>query len=188
MKRDYSCWKESMVKIDDYSLRPVQDEDIESIRIWRNAQLDVLRQKEPITVEQQSMYFEKHIWPSMKLLQPSNILVSFFYKDNLIGYGGLVHISWQDLRAEMSFLLDPKYTIEEEKYSDLFSVYIALLKKMAFEQLGFHRLFTETFEIRSHHISVLEKNGFIREGLMKDHVIISGKYVNSIIHGSINSK
>jgi len=63
---------------------------------------------------------------------------------------------------------------------------LTLIKAVAFDYLKFNRLFTETFNIRQFHISTLESNGFIREGVLKEHVIINGKYVDSIFHGCLN--
>ena len=42
------------------TLRAVDPSDIEQIRNWRNAQMDVLRQTEEITKEAQISYFENN--------------------------------------------------------------------------------------------------------------------------------
>lgn len=182
---EYKCLNNKYFQFNEFSLKSIRVEDIESIRKWRNAQLDVLRQDKIITYEEQIKYFNDHILPEKIKNEPRNILFSFFRNDVLIGYGGLVHISWKDLRAEISFLLNPNY-LSEVDYPLFFSSYLTLIKSIAFDDLKFNRLFTETFNIRQFHISILESNGFIKEGILKDHVIINGKHVDSIFHGCLN--
>ena len=60
-----------------------------------------------------------------------------------------------------------------------------LLKELAFQDIGFDRIFTETYALRTHHISVLESIGFDREGVLRNHIKIDGRSVDSIIHGCI---
>jgi hypothetical protein len=38
--------------------------------------------------------------------RPSQLLFSYIYNNKCIGYGGLVHINWEDKNAEVSFLMD----------------------------------------------------------------------------------
>lgn len=170
-----------------YSIETVQDSDIESIRRWRNSQLEVLRQPKPISVEEQKNYFQTVIWPSLTEPKPSNILVRYLMNEKLIGYGGLVHIEWEHMRAEVSFLLDPSLASDSETYTECYSNFLNLLKELAFDDLGLKRLFTETYAFRKHHISILEANGFRVEGVLKNHVYIDGKPVDSIIQGFLRS-
>lgn len=170
----------------DYALTPVRQEDIENIRNWRNSQLDVLRQPKPISRAEQQIYYDDNIWPAMRQKEPDTVLLSYFMKGVLIGYGGLVHISWQDRRGEVSFLLDPSLPKLRETYGVIFSNFLELLKRIAFEQLALNRIFTETYDIRDEHIKVLESSGFVREGVMRQHVIINGEMTDSVIHGCLD--
>lgn len=169
-----------------YALVPIAPEHIEPIRCWRNAQMDVLRQTEPISPEEQDTYYTRHIWPTMTQAQPVNVLVGFLHEGSLIGYGGLVHIAWEHRRAEVSFLLEHARIHDEIGYARDFTAFLQLVREMAFNDLQLHRLFTETYAIRSHHIRVLEAAGFLLEGTMRDHVCLNGVYFNSLIHGALN--
>lgn len=171
----------------DFLIRTIQPEDIEDIRIWRNAQVRILRQSKEITRAEQENYFNTHIWPTMGEEKPAQLLFGYKEKNELIGYGGLVHISWQDYRAEVSFLLNPKFCESRDMYGRLFLGYLDLIKKAAFKDLGLNRIFTETFDIRDFHISILEKAGFRKEGVLKEHVFIDGKFVDSLTHGYLRS-
>lgn len=170
-----------------YTITTIQSENIETIRLWRNDQLEFLRQTDIITQQQQIDYYETHIWPSMKNSMPKNILVGFFYENSLIGYGGLVHISWQNLRAEISFLLDSRRVSDKNIYSTDFHNFLKLIKQLAFDSLALNRLFVETYDIRPLHVSVLESSGFIKEGCLRKHVRINGVWVDSLIHGCFKS-
>lgn len=171
-----------------FAIRAVGPEHIEAIRQWRNAQIDVLRQSAPISPSQQEAYYATHVWPVMALDEPQNILLIFLEGERAIGYGGLVHIAWEHRRAEVSFLLDPVFVPEPDTYARYFSTYLDLLKELAFRDLGFRRLVTETYAMRTHHISVAEANGFRLEGVLKQHVVIDGKPVDSLIHGCLASE
>lgn len=185
--REYVPLKNHIFTNGKFSLRTIDDLDIEKIRIWRNAQINILRQPKPISRSEQAKYFEKLVWPQMKLDYPSNILLAFEHDGVLIGYGGLVHISWINLRSEISFLLNPEYVEDDEVYKIYFSEFLDLIKSISFSTLGFNRIFTETFEFRALHISVLESKGFILEGVMLKHIIFDGKPINSLIHGCIKN-
>ena len=71
-----------------YQLEPLRPEDIEPIRVWRNAQQDVLRQTEFLTEEAQKTYFTTFVWPYMEAKNPPQVLYSFLHKKKCIGYGG----------------------------------------------------------------------------------------------------
>ena len=183
----YACLTKNCLRDGDRAIVPVQPEHIESIRQWRNTQLDALRQAEPISPQQQIDYYATHIWPSMTEPMPAQIVVSYLYRNVPIGYGGLVHIAWPDLRAEVSFLMDPERAADAAIYAADFRFYLGLIKRLAFDGLGFQRLFTETYDIRQLHMATLEQSGFIREGVMRQHVRIGGFPVDSIIHGCLKN-
>ncbi len=183
----YVCLPQPKVERDGAWVETVQPGHIQAIRTWRNAQLDILRQAAPISPEQQEAYFANQIWPTLGLPQPANILLSYHEGDRLIGYGGLVHIAWAHKRAEISFLLDPQMAAPAEAYARRFSVFLALMKKLAFDGLGFERLFTETYAIRTAHMAVLDAAGFHREGVLRQHVRIDGRGVDSVMHGCLKS-
>jgi RimJ/RimL family protein N-acetyltransferase len=170
----------------DYALVPLREEDLLPIMHWRNAQIDVLRQKAALTAEQQQLYWQRVILPTFDQAQPSQLLFSYLHQGQLIGYGGLVHLSWEDRRAEVSFLVNPTRAADAEIYAADFSAWLQLMQRVAFEHLSFQRLFTETYDIRPQHVSLLESNGFVLEGRLRRHVIIDGQPVDSLMHGCLS--
>jgi hypothetical protein len=186
MKR-YLCMPRSRLERGVYAIEAVQPDQIEAIRCWRNAQIDVLRQTAPISPEQQIAYYAREIWPALEQPQPSNVLVSYFGHGSHIGYGGLVHIAWPHFRAEVSFLLDPAHAVEQDGADIDFINFLALMKELAFGDLKLHRLSTETYAIRPRHIAVLAACGFRQEGVLREQVYIHGKPVDSFIHGCLRT-
>lgn len=169
-----------------YRLVPIRYEDREPIRAWRNAQLEVLRQAAPLTAAQQEAYFQRIVLPLFEQEQPSQLLFSLLHEDKLIAYGGLVHLSWPDLRAEVSFLVDPVRAADAATYRQDFLAHLRLLGQVAFESLKFNRLFTETYDIRPAHIAILEEAGFRLEGRLRQHVQLApGTFTDSLMHGQL---
>ena len=161
---------------------PIRRKDILQIKSWRNEQMNILRQKRKLTDLDQILYFKKVISKLYDADQPTQILFSYFHMKKLIGYGGLVHIAWADKRAEVSFLVETRRSKDSNTYKIDFSSYLTLLKQVAFDDLDLNRIYTETFDIRETHVSILEESGFKLEGVMKEHVLIDEKFVDSLIH------
>jgi RimJ/RimL family protein N-acetyltransferase len=182
--RAYRCLKLQEIVSDQFALKTIQDDDIEDVRRWRNDQIDVLRQPEPISSVQQKRYFEQSIWPAMELENPENILLTFFENKKRIGYGGLVHIVWEHRRAEVSFLLDTAISRNVEERARYFSAYLKIIKDFAFNNLALDKLTTETYDIRPDYIQVLEENDFELEGRLRRHVVINEKYIDSVCHAA----
>lgn len=183
----YKCLRSNSLKDNLFEIKPILIDDIEQIRIWRNLQMQVLRQKKNISSAEQINYFNTTLLPSFSQQNPSQVIFSYFKDEVLIGYGGLVHISWEDKRSEMSFLLNPELVNVENIYEEYFTKFIDFMKEINFSILDFHKLFTETYSHRSFHISILEKAGFELEGILRDHIIIEKKYFNSLIHSIIKN-
>lgn len=171
----------------DYKLLSLREGDIELIRVWRNEQIDVLRQKKPLTEKEQINYFRQVVRPTFAQKTPPLMLFSLLKNDSLIGYGGLVYLDWEARHGEVSFLVDSTRAKDKKTYAKDFSSYLTLLKRVAFDDLNLNRIFVETYATRLCHLEVLTKNGFIYEGRMRQHVKIKGKYIDSLIHGILKN-
>ena len=167
---------------------PLRAKDIFKIKEWRNAQIDVLRQTKILTNEDQKRYYKSSIAPTFRQKEPRQILFSYLNGGRLIGYGGLTNIDWTNRRAEISFLVDPGIAGRRGEYARVFSCFLELLKEVAFDILAFHRIYTETFSFRKHHVRILEKSGFVNEGTMREHVEFRGKYYDSLLHGYLRQE
>ncbi len=180
----YTCLpRHSLRDADGYALVCIRRDDSEPIRLWRNAQQEVLRQNKVLSVSDQQRYFYESILPSFSQPHPSQILFSFSLNDQLIGYGGLTHIDWNASHAEVSFLLNPVRTQDTTAYARDHHHFLDLLCAVAFTDLHLHRLFTETFSFRHEHIRSLERFGFVQEGILREHVHKQDRWIDSIMHG-----
>jgi len=56
IEKKYVCLKNKKYEFENYSLIEIREKDIESIRKWRNNQIDILRQKEKISKKEQMQY------------------------------------------------------------------------------------------------------------------------------------
>ncbi len=183
----YTCLNHSSYRDGDCELRAIHWEHRSAIRGWRNRQINVLRQVEPLSVADQDTYFASMVRPQLDELQPEQILFSYWASGTLIGYGGLVHIAWRNRRGEVSFLVDPDRVASGDYAAD-FTTYLNLIGQVAFDDLGFHKLTTETSVHRVAHMAILESCGFQIEGELVDHQLVDGEYVNSLLHAKIKTE
>ena len=150
MKFSYKFLKKK-ISYKNFSIENLNLKDTEKIRLWRNQQKKVLRQNFVLTKKDQKEYFYNVIKKETKKKTPSTILFGF-KKDGLLkGYGGLVYISWENKRAELSYLLNPKDSKSKNNYKSLSYIYFKLIKKLAFKKLKLNRIYTETFFYRPYH-------------------------------------
>ncbi len=179
----YSILKKEFYNFNTFSITSLRKGDIFKIKDWRNSQLEILRQKQPLTDTDQENYFNNKVVPTFRQEHPKIMLFSFLRDSECVGYGGLTNIDWESLRCELSFLVDPNIYYDNEQYEISFTAFISMIKSITFDELNFNRIFTETYDIRPFHIRILEKNGFLLEGRMLQHVFIDKKLTDSLIHG-----
>lgn len=147
--------------------------------------MNILRQNVKLTDRGQKKYYESKVLPEYKRIYPELLLFSLLYRDKLVAYGGLTYIDWVSRRTELSFLADTKRIENKDTYRNDFAAFIKLVKGVAFHTLKLHRIYTETFDVRPHHVKILESSGFKYEGRLKEHVLVNGKYVDSLMHGML---
>ena len=185
---EYKILAKQVYSIGNYSIVPIRYKDRLNIMNWRNEQMYHLRQAAPLTIEQQTNYFENVVQKLFTEKNPYQILFSYLKDDKCIGYGGLVHINCEDKNAEMSFLVDTKILGNDILYSDCFQTYLNLIKLVAFGELEFNKLYTETYDLRDNHIKILEENNFILEGRLREHISIDGTYYDSLYHSILKKE
>jgi RimJ/RimL family protein N-acetyltransferase len=151
---------------------------------WRNEQIYHLRQMSPLTIEDQDKYFKIIIQKTFDLEQPNQILFSFLENDILIGYGGLVHINWLDKNAEISFIMNT--LLEKKRFHEIWTAYINLIEKVAFQELKLHKIYTYAFDLRPHLYDFLLSVGYEQEARLKEHCFFDNNFLDVVIHFKIN--
>ena len=153
---------------------------------WRNEQMYHLRQKNILSKKDQDIYFNTIVASLFENTKPEQILFSYLYNKECIGYGGLVHINWDDKNSEISFLI--KTSLEAEGFELHWSKFLALIERVAVQELGFYKIFTYAYDLRPRLYAVLEKSGFKKEATLVNHMYYDASYHDIIIHSKINKK
>jgi len=65
---------------------------------------------------------------------------------------------------------------------------VALMNDFAFETLNLHKLHASVVEENLGSARILEKNGYVLEGKLKDHFFIEEKYYHALLFGKIQTK
>lgn len=182
----YICLQHQEQHIGDYSIVPLRYEDRFSIMKWRNEQIYHLRQARPLTEDDQQRYFDNVVSRLYDNPKPDQILFSYLEKGVCIGYGGLVHINWIDRNGEISFIMDTP--LESEHFAEHWSNYLTMLKAVAFDDLGLHKIYTYAFDLRPHLYTMLEANGYKREATLKEHCLFNGEYRDVVLHSLWNGR
>jgi RimJ/RimL family protein N-acetyltransferase len=151
---------------------------------WRNEQMYHLRQNKLLTNAKQDKYFKDVISQLYDADKPDQILFSYFYNNEFVGYGGIVHINWVDKNAEISFLINTE--LEKNDFELHWGNFLNLIEIVAFQDLKFHKLYTYAFDIRPNLYKILESSNFKNEARLIQHCFFNGKYIDVIIHSKIN--
>ncbi len=180
MKNAYKVLEQQEYSNGRLSIVPIRFSDRHKIRVWRNEQIYHLRQENYLSEEDQDHYFDKVIKKTFSEDQPKQVLFSYLEDGECIGYGGLVHINWGDQNAEISFLM--KTDIKGQEYESYMISFMGLIEQVAFKELNLHKLFTYAYDMRPEIYRILEKSGFKREAILKEHCCREAVFIDVIIH------
>lgn len=182
----YKVLSKHVFTVGGYSLVPIRHEDRYNIMDWRNEQIYHLRQQRPLTKEQQDEYFSTTVSALFDQSFPQQVLFSYMYGENCLGYGGLVHINWNDKNAEISFLMNS--SLEPEFFEFHWTTYLNMIEEVAFDQLGLHKIYTYAFDLRPRLYKALESCDYQRDAVLKEHAFFGSKYIDVVIHSKYNDR
>lgn len=57
-----------------------------------------------------------------------------------------------------------------------------------FETLGMHKIVTSAFDFNQPWINLVEKNGFVKEGVLRDHTLKNGQFRSKFIFGLLKTE
>ncbi|MDY6894123.1 MAG: GNAT family protein [Thermotogota bacterium] len=172
---------ESICNFNKRYLCSLSKEHLSKLKDWRNSQMDVLRQFEPLTDYDQEKWFQQiseddtQVIFSIMVPDEQNNLI-------LIGYCGITNIDFKNRRGEISFLVSPARAQDERLYREDFLSVLNMICKYGFNEINLNKLFTETFAFREYHIKILEEFGFHSDGTLREHQFTNGQYHDSLIH------
>jgi RimJ/RimL family protein N-acetyltransferase len=117
-------------------LRPPSREDVEQVRLWRNEILYTLRTPYPLTNESQGVFYENVICS-----RDSNHRYWAIYDGELIGFGGLTNIEWENGLAEISLILSADRRVQGYGARS-----VQLLLDQGFGNMGLKTIYGECYE------------------------------------------
>lgn len=180
----YQCLQQQTYRSGNFALLPIRDEDKFDIMKWRNEQIYHLRQQKLLSAHDQERYFNTVVANLFVQARPEQVLFSYMHGDTCIGYGGLVHINWEDRNAEISFIMDT--AIEKDFFQQHWTTYLSLIELVAFKDLDLHKIFTYAFDLRPHLYEAIEAAGYKEEARLKEHCFFNRNYLDVVIHSKIN--
>ena len=180
----YKCLKNQEFKLDIYKIVPLRFQDKYQIMSWRNEQMFHLRQNTFLTKENQDKYFTEIISKLYDEINPNQILFSYLENDICIGYGGLVHINWENKNAEISFVLNTKL---ENLFIEHWCTFLTLIENVAFNEIELFKIFTYAFDLRPKLYVALEKSNFTKEATLVNQTIVNEKLVDVVIHSKFKN-
>lgn len=180
MKNNYKCLKNQEYKTNEFSIVTIRFKDRYKIMRWRNEQIYHLRQSNALTQLEQDEYFKNVVLNLFDQDKPEQVLFSFLKRKKCIGYGGLVHINWEKMEAEISFLMET--TLEKENFIDYWLIYLKLIEKAAFEQLELKKIFTYSYEVRPKLYDVMKQANYKKEKRIKKAKKIEDEFYDILIY------
>ncbi|OGD86898.1 hypothetical protein A2164_01015 [Candidatus Curtissbacteria bacterium RBG_13_35_7] len=159
----------SQVNLNGYSLRPIEEKDLEWIRKLRNdestwSQLGTFKFIYEVT--------QKNWFKDLKKRDDSEYLVFCNSKSNL----GLVRLTEID-RGNRSMCVGGDIILEK-RGKGLSKIMYRLIFKVGFDLLGMNRLWLNVLETNKKAIYIYKKNGFRGEGILREAIYRNGKFYN----------
>ena len=114
-------------------------QDVERVRHWRNNALETLRTPYLISEEMQSNFYD-----SLQNRESRNRYWSIYDNDELIGFGGLTGIEWENGLAEISLIMGAKY-----RGKGLGRRAVNLILDTGFGNMGLKTIYGECYECNS---------------------------------------
>ena len=111
-------------------------QDVERVRHWRNNALETLRTPYLISEDMQSNFYD-----SLQNRESRNRYWSIYDNDELIGFGGLTGIEWENGLAEISLIMGAKY-----RGKGLGRRAVALILDTGFGNMGLKTIYGECYE------------------------------------------
>jgi RimJ/RimL family protein N-acetyltransferase len=181
----YRVLSQQSFHIGNVHLVPIRDKDKYLILEWRNEQMFHLRQNKKLSRADQNQYFQTIVRPLFSQEKPQQILFSLLENETCIGYGGLVHLDWYKLEAEISFLMSTD--LESNRFEELWSKFLKMLNIVAFDQLSLVRIFTYAYDLREHLYPPILENHFKLTRRIPNVLTKSNRSYDVLIHTKLNT-
>jgi len=181
----YKSLSQQSFELGSLRLVPIREEDKYLIMEWRNEQMFHLRQNKKLSRADQERYFQAIVRPLFSQDKPNQILFSLLEEDRCIGYGGLVHMDWNKLEAEISFLMNTD--LEFLRFEELWLSFLKMLNLVAFDELGLARIFTYAYDLRKNLYAPILENKFKLKRIIPNALREANRAYDVLIHTKLNT-
>jgi RimJ/RimL family protein N-acetyltransferase len=160
------------------SLRTVEEEDVgflqaqvNDARIWRP-----IDRSWPLNREQERGFFDEVVCDDDTV----HLLVATDAESGPepVGMVGLDPVDHEARRADLGYWVAPDH--QRQGYG---TAAVRLLVGYGFDQLGLHKLAARVFEFNDPSARLLERVGFVREGVHRDEVFVDGAFHDTYWYG-----
>ena len=156
-------------------LKLLEEKDLEKRAEWINDPVleDTLNYDLPTSLSKTQAWFNKIV------LDSSRREFSIFTKedDRYIGFCGLINIEVPVMKAELHCVIGEK----DYQHGGYGTEAYRLLQDYGFEELGLNRIYGYQLENNNAAHRVVEKLGWVREGLLRNEVFSHGKVKNCFV-------
>lgn len=157
-------------------LVPIEREDLEQLRNWRNRPefRKYFREYREISKDMQMNWYEQKV-----IKDPSTIMFAIRDKsnDSLLGCCGLCYINWVHRTADLSLYIGYQNSyIDDEGYA---MEACQLMFAYGFSELQLHKIWTEIYEFDEKKYGLYKKLGFRQDGMLRDQYYYDGRYWDS---------
>jgi RimJ/RimL family protein N-acetyltransferase len=165
------------------TLRAIEEQDLETLRLWRNQPhfRRFFREHREISTTMQRRWFE-----SIVLNDPRTRMFSIVEKSNgrLLGACGLCWIDWINRSADFSLYIGADDVYIDEVFAPDAG---KLLMDFGFAQLGLHRIWAEIYHTDAAKIALFPTLGLIPEGRHRHTAWKDGQWVDSLFFARLAS-
>lgn len=155
-------------------LRPLEREDAGAVAPWFNdpQTRQYLRRQLPMSVQAEEAHLEKSQGDHGFILG-----IAVKANDALIGTAGLHSIDWRNRQAGFGISIGAA----EQRAKGYGREATSLIAGYAFETLNLNRVWLHVYEDNARAISVYEKVGFRKEGVLRQDSFRDGQYWDTIV-------
>jgi RimJ/RimL family protein N-acetyltransferase len=157
-----------MFTYNEVTLRPFEIEDIDTFYKWdTNAEVNILSGWTPRRSKAQAQqFYEQRILEPPENLETFSILV----KEQLTGYAQLALIDREEKRAAVGIVIGERQLWGR----GIASTALRILLDYAFTVVGLEKVFAEVYGINTRSLHLMERVGFLKEGVLRQHEIHNG--------------
>lgn len=165
-----------MIRGDKVYLVPIEREDLELLRTWRNQPnfRKYFREYREISKEMQEKWYEAKV-----LGDPSTIMFAIrrTKDDSLLGCCGLCYINWVHRNADLSLYIGYENAyIDNEGFA---KEACQLMFAYGYDELGLRKIWTEIYEFDTPKFELYTELGFHQDGILRDQYFYEGRFWNS---------